>query len=287
MNRFLNIAMLLLLFVPWVKAQENQNDHCAKLKAKYEHIHMSRNSKTGVREPYKESYILQMGEDVSYFYCPQTHYMDSMRQDPEGKQILRRATDAAYQAMYADVTKRPHEILRQQGFVSGAPYRCFKNFSKGTMRVWDSANGDRYRYDTPTDDIEWTLLDSVKNILGYQCQLASTDYHGRRWFAWFASDIPVQNGPWQLHGLPGLIMEASTADGNWSFTITSFQQCDEPFKPNYEDDRYFISKRKSVLRLKANSSRNRSARIAAMTNGAVKLQQETEEDELMELDYKD
>lgn len=85
MERFLNFVMLLLLFVPLVKAQENQNNYRAKLKAKYEYIHMSKNTKTGVREPYKEAFILQMREDVSYFYCPQTHYVDSMERDPEGK----------------------------------------------------------------------------------------------------------------------------------------------------------------------------------------------------------
>lgn len=287
MKKFLVTSILLLVAILNIKAENLQPSSRASLKAKYEYVHMSMNSKKGVREPFSQNFILQMSPDASCFYDPQTHYVDSLRNDPEGKQILQRAQQAAYQAMMADVNNRPHEILSKQGFVAGSSYRCLKDFNKGSMRVWDSANGDRYRYDMTMDDVEWTPLDSTKTILGYQCQLARADYHGRTWQVWFAPEVPLQHGPWQLQGLPGLIMEAATADGLFTFRITGLQQCDEEFKPQYDEKKDFVSKRKSVLRIKANSSRNRSARISAMTGGAVKLAHVDEEDELLETDYKD
>lgn len=64
---------------------------------------------------------------------------------------------------------------------------------------------------------EWEIIDESKQIMGYQCFKAITDYRGRKWIAWFAPDIPVQEGPWKLCGLPGLILEASDSAGDYSF----------------------------------------------------------------------
>lgn len=261
--------------------------HRATLRAKYEFTHYGENSITGKREPWQRSFILQMSQDASYFYDPQTHYMDSLQHDPQGRIILSQAHAAALQAFAADNSQRPFETLQKQGFVHGDRYRCLKDLTAGTIRVWDTANGDSYRYSIEMADLEWTPLDSVKNILGYECQQAEADYHGRRWIAWFAPEIPVQHGPWQLQGLPGLILEAYTSDHIYSYLLTGIEQCDEEFKPTYDDQRYFDSTRKAVMRLKANATRNRSARISAMTQGNVNIASSDEEDEVMEPDYND
>lgn len=55
---------------------------------------------------------------------------------------------------------------------------------------------------------KWTLIDEEKEILGYNCQKATTYYAGRNYTAWYASNIKNESGPWLLHGLPGMILEA-------------------------------------------------------------------------------
>ena len=56
--------------------------------------------------------------------------------------------------------------------------------------------------------LEWEILNVKKTILNYQTQKASTDFAGRKWFAWFALDrIPINDGPYKFKGLPGLILE--------------------------------------------------------------------------------
>ncbi|MCH5238299.1 MAG: hypothetical protein J1E95_10975, partial [Muribaculaceae bacterium] len=97
--------------------------------------------------------------------------------------------------------------------------------------------------------------------------------------------------PWQLFGLPGLIMEATTDDGLYSFEIIGIQECNEPFKPTFEDERYFITKRKSFLKQKDYSIKNRAAMVNAMTNGKVNLSNSINSSEnnidLIETDYKE
>ncbi len=55
---------------------------------------------------------------------------------------------------------------------------------------------------------KWSLKDEFKNISGYKCQKATLHFRGRRYEAWFTSEIPLPFGPWKLGGLPGLILEA-------------------------------------------------------------------------------
>lgn len=56
--------------------------------------------------------------------------------------------------------------------------------------------------------LAWDITGETKTIAGYECIKATVDFRGRKWIAWFAPDIPLSYGPWKLHGLPGLIIQA-------------------------------------------------------------------------------
>jgi len=88
------------------------------------------------------------------------------------------------------------------------------------------------------------VTDSTKNILGYECILAESDYHGRHWKAWFTPEIPVDAGPWKLLGLPGLIMEAADSTGQHHFTATGIESSDTSFPKVFEPFDYEKTTRK-------------------------------------------
>ncbi len=60
-------------------------------------------------------------------------------------------------------------------------------------------------------DLQWTITEEQKVIANYTCVKATVSYRGRDWTAWFTPEIPLAVGPWKLHGLPGLILEAYDA----------------------------------------------------------------------------
>lgn len=62
---------------------------------------------------------------------------------------------------------------------------------------------------------EWELTHLRDTIAGYSCHAAETTFRGRRWRAWFSTEIPIELGPWKLHGLPGLILGAEDAEGTF------------------------------------------------------------------------
>lgn len=280
------ICCLMSISVFHMDAQEEKK---VTYKAEYDEISYPHNTKTGERIEKRYRSILQIIPGMaSYYYNPQTFYVDSLENDPLGKVLLHQAWDEALHTVMEDPTKDLFKILKSQGMSRESAYRCLKNFNSQKIRVWDSNMGDKYRYDVDMNDLVWELGDSIKSIMGYECQLAHADYHGRRWEAWFAPEISIQDGPWQLCGLPGLIMEAVTIDGDYKFLINGLQECNEQLKDPYESENVFISKRKSFLKQKDYTRRNRSAHIAAMTNGAVKVNADyTGTDDFLETDYQD
>ncbi len=95
----------------------------------------------------------------------------------------------------------------------GNSYEQFsKNKVDSTLRFNGFILGDMYYYDEPLHPMEWTIGDETKEVLGHQCQKATTSWRGREWTAWF-SDIPYNDGPWKFGGLPGLILEMSDSTG--------------------------------------------------------------------------
>ena len=65
----------------------------------------------------------------------------------------------------------------------------------------------------------WELSTEEKKIGEYTCRKATLDKDGRLWTAWYTTDLPHRGAPGTLTGLPGVVLEASDADGEvqWTF----------------------------------------------------------------------
>lgn len=91
-----------------------------------------------------------------------------------------------------------------------------------------------YKFDT-TDKQEWTLTDEKKKIDQYNVQKAEATWGGRKWTAWFSTEIPFSEGPYKFHSLPGLIMEISDSGNNYSFKVVK----SENYKDTYNVNDFF------------------------------------------------
>jgi len=78
-----------------------------------------------------------------------------------------------------------------------------------------------------TDKINWTIADEIKKIENYTLQKATTKFGGRSWTAWFCKDIPFNEGPFKLRGLPGLIFELSDVKKNFIYTLVKSRELPE------------------------------------------------------------
>lgn len=94
----------------------------------------------------------------------------------------------------------------------------YKNYpAAGRITHTEKICQDWFRYDEEMPRLDWELTDSVTNVLGYECHGARCKFRGREWTVFYAEDIPLTDGPWKLHGLPGLIMKASDENGHYTF----------------------------------------------------------------------
>ena len=71
----------------------------------------------------------------------------------------------------------------------------FNNLPESKLKYYSKFSGDLCYYEEPSDEMQWEISDSTMNILGYECSLAHSDYHGRKWDAWFTTEIPLPFGP--------------------------------------------------------------------------------------------
>ena len=183
----------------------------AHMKCLYRYVYTFDTLKNELRD---DLLILQIGKEVSKCYSYYTFQCDSLRRTPDGakvwSELFRRAIEK--DGIYGDF---PH--VRMSTYV-------YKNYPTGQMTITDRISSQGYRYADSLHTQTWTMGDSTREVLGYTCQQATADFRGRRWTAWFATDIPISDGPWKLGGLPGLILEAYDEGQQHIFTAVGLER---------------------------------------------------------------
>ncbi|MDE6577135.1 MAG: GLPGLI family protein [Muribaculaceae bacterium] len=145
-----------------------------------------------------DNMLLQIGPDgLSKFSSYRNLTVDSLIMNATREQIAEAAMDGKLS--------------------TGEFMTIFKNYPDGKLTHTEKICQDWFRYDEEMPALEWELTDSTVNILGYECKGARCNFRGREWNAFYTEDIPLMDGPWKLHGLPGLIMCASDKNGEYTF----------------------------------------------------------------------
>lgn len=65
----------------------------------------------------------------------------------------------------------------------------------------------------------WNILSDKEKIGDYNTQKATVEYGGRKWTAWFSTDLPFPDGPYRFYGLPGLIVKVEDDGQNYSWLL--------------------------------------------------------------------
>ena len=103
-----------------------------------------------------------------------------------------------------------------------------KDFDLQKVNVFEQFNNNVFSY--KENYLKgWQISSTKKDISGYSCRLATIQFGGRVWEAWFTEQLNFPDGPFKFSGLPGLILEIESVDGDYKIKMKSLKNGDYKF----------------------------------------------------------
>ena len=175
----------------------------AKLKMNKEKKHINRNV------------VLEIGKDVSVCY------------DSKFRQFI--ALDDSLKMVRASVGECIRTMENNGTFGRTVSFAVYKHLpAMNELTYTDEIFRYLYYYEQELPAIDWQMQNADSVVCGYSCSKAVGEWRDRRWTVWYSMDIPIDDGPWKLQGLPGLILHAEDAQGDFFFTCVGIEEKRSP-----------------------------------------------------------
>ncbi len=149
---------------------------------------------------------LYIGNKLSKFANSETFRLDSIGLDedntivPEGQDVI------------IDIGNGTTYLTR---------YTIIKELNSNNTTMYEYIYDDHKILDQI--NFKWQLTANTDTtISGYPCKKATTLFAGRKYSAWYTTNIPINDGPYKFKGLPGLIIKICDTKNQHIFTLTSF-----------------------------------------------------------------
>lgn len=228
--------------------------------------------------------ILLVSPSLTKFYDPIAEQLDSLESTQQGQEVLKEMARAAF------ASNRLGDMPRKK-----AGIYVYHDFAEDKAIVFQDSKLVKSWYEEPWEQQDWQLTDSVKTIMGYECQQATADFRGRHWIAWFTSELSMSVGPWKLAGLPGLILQAEDSTRQHCFFINGIETVQRPINMVYNSKDYEKGERKSILKqtfkqyddpVSALNASGMGLRIVSVDHSANSNHSDEITSDLIETDYK-
>lgn len=170
----------------------------------------------------KELIVLDVNPDGSEFYSYELFKSDSIqlveikKQENSGSEI----------------------INVKQSYKGKIFYTIEKNYPGFEIYQHTGLGNDRYKVLDSRKPV-WKILADKQKLGEFETQKAETKMFGRKWTAWFTTEIPIQDGPYKFHGLPGLIVKIEDEAKYHSFELKGISKYVENNKLQIDDERNF------------------------------------------------
>lgn len=152
-----------------------------------------------------EEMMLLVENSTSYFYNLTKFKLDSIYE-----QIT---------AQYAKTGFSPSVSMKYE-----LKFGVYKDFKKEKFIEIRNITSKNFVFEIPRPKLKWKFMDSEKTIFNYKVKKAVVNFGGRSWTAWYATEIPISDGPYKFYGLPGLILEISDSKGDYTFLAKGIEK---------------------------------------------------------------
>jgi GLPGLI family protein len=201
--KFFVSALLLCIFYSF----SYQNKHTADVSsgvAFYHFFHIRDTTNTG--RIWEEDFEMAFNTQKSLY----TSYTKQMQ-------------DSIAMAKMEEASRSGSNQINMGLFIPSTTDKIYTSEQEKTVYVNKVFSDNNYLIKEALEKINWKIENETESLLGYTCQKATGICKGRKYTAWFTTDIPVSFGPWKLHGLPGLILEAYDDSQRIKFTCTKIK----------------------------------------------------------------
>lgn len=177
---------------------------------------------TNQAEVQKELIVLDVNPEGSKFYSYELFKSDSIQL----VEIEKQANSGS-------------EIINvKQSYKGKIFYTIEKSYPGFEIFQHTGLGNDRYKVLDNRKPV-WKILVDKQKLGDFETQKADTEIFGRKWTAWFTTEIPIQDGPYKFHGLPGLIVKIEDEAKSHSFELKGISNYTENNKLQIEDDRNY------------------------------------------------
>lgn len=203
-------SLLLLLFMYAFLSAQNK-------RFTYEYTSVS--DSTNKANVYKELLVLDVNPTGSLFYSLENFRSDSL-QNAEFKKQENSESDV---------------INVKQTYKGKVFYTVSKIYPEFQTFLHLGVGNNRYKVVDNRKPF-WKILAEKQKIGEFDSQKAETNLYGRKWTAWFTTEIPIQDGPYKFHGLPGLIVKIEDETKSYSFDLKGVAKYIENNKLKIDDE---------------------------------------------------
>ena len=191
--------------------------------------------------------------EVTYDYSYQVNKEDSLSKQKE-QMVLKIAKNFSFYVSLNNM--KLMDLERNWKESDGLPDRkslpktklyhtIVKEYAKNRTIFCDKIGQGAYTYNQNLDKFDWKLQEEQKEILGYNCKKATTEFAGRTYVAWYTTEISIADGPYKFNGLPGLILSIYDTSKHYQFNVSSIknsssfcntaEQLQKPTQITYEE----------------------------------------------------
>ncbi|OWK74943.1 GLPGLI family protein [Flavobacteriaceae bacterium JJC] len=154
---------------------------------------------------------LDISKKGSKFYSKSTFESDSIIQESIRKQMASGMRNIS-------VSKQ-----RRGGEIN---YEVEKSYPEYQTYLVSNIGNDTYKV-VEDRKPDWKISSEKKKLGTFSVQKATADFAGRKWTAWFTTDVPIQDGPYKFSGLPGLIIEVADQTGTHKMELKGLKKIPE------------------------------------------------------------
>ena len=161
-----------------------------------------------------ESMVLDITDKGSRFYSAQVAESDSIMWSIVNKQM-----------------RGNNMNIDLKGFTSKGNVRLVveKAYPKYETVLFNSLGGSKYEV-SDNREIKWKIESETKKIGEFNAQKATTEMYGRKWIAWFSTELPFPEGPYKFHGLPGLIVKIESSNQSHIFELKGVKKLPKDYE---------------------------------------------------------